>query len=982
MAPSIVSRDARKAPYRYNWDTFAQSGVDNFSAQQNPEMFEVLTNVMPIVDGSIDRRWGYRLWYDPANTHKQIFSYRNENANQQLLVGTGNSFTAVYTEEGSLFRSSLFTPVGNSREPRMVNSRSYGFFADGSPSDYQKWNGADVGGVTQWGVDVNDTSATETEGPNLADVAADQGASGSSGSAGPSFTGTGATESDVPSYTWSSASTITTATSGTTGATCPTGSFMNPGETTSYLDATNFGFAIPSGATIVGVQVSGRAGTGNTTERFATAKASLIKGGSHTGSESTQAVTLPTVDVPGDDPAWAGFGMGGPTSMFGATLTPSDVNASNFGVAIRFTNAEAVKQLKVIVDYVKIAVYYTVPSTTSWTSPNNILLDDAAEATATVSTSPISELRATDFDFTIAATAAIAGIEVQIDISSIGGLMNIAPILVKGSSAYGTRKSSEVGATGVVTFGGPTDLWGGNFSPSDINATTFGAQFYAQTTSGTYALGVDALKITVYAVTGPITLSATAAGNITLSTGRKYAISFKSAAGEYSDISPASASTGALAAKQQPIASIPVSNDTQVDKVAILATADGGDETLWYLITELNDGTTTYTDDMPEATLLEQPVLASTDDGGNEFGVFDNSPPPIGAYNPVKHRGRIYMHDGNYLYWSKSLPELVTSSAFVAGLWESCWPVGNRMDVTEGAESIRGILSDGYNLYVATQFKIKRFSGDAPFLEPPDIVHNEAGLLNIDSWKIVFREGAPSGAIWLTPDHRVMSSDFNTYQDIGTPIQATLNSINNPDAVTYARAVSFSSGPYDFFALAIPTGVNTYSNTICIFNLRSGRWVLWTPADTATTLYSGITEDNEAQLLLATSDAAKIYAFESSSTQDRVDDTPVAITAVLRTSWLDLGDETLRKALNEIAVLTGDGSMTVTVEGASNHEQFNAPNVVLSDRQVKAGPFGEYKVFTAASPSKDRWYRLTLTSTTSQNILDGLNIEAVPMHRL
>src|SRR5206468_875190 len=117
---------------------------------------------------------------------------------------------------------------------------------------------------------------------------------------------------------------------------------------------------------------------------------------------------------------------------------------------------------------------------------------------------------------------------------------------------------------------------------SDINNANFGINLRLQNSnaSGTFTGNVDFVKITIYlSVTsgsGPV-VSSTAAGAINLTVGRVYYVTFKnSITGHYSDLTPPSLSTGPLVNKQVNL-TLPVSQDPQVDRKAILGTADGGD---------------------------------------------------------------------------------------------------------------------------------------------------------------------------------------------------------------------------------------------------------------------------------------------------------------------------------------------------------------------------------------------------------------------
>lgn len=126
---------------------------------------------------------------------------------------------------------------------------------------------------------------------------------------------------------------------------------LNNGEQSDYLNATNFGFSIPSDATITGVQVDIKcftpAGTGVNTN------SKLLKAGSAVGS--TRQIVLTTVDQ-----YWP---MGLLNSdMWGTTLTPTEANASNFGVQTSFDNANPSTR-GVYVDHIQMTISYTQPAT-------------------------------------------------------------------------------------------------------------------------------------------------------------------------------------------------------------------------------------------------------------------------------------------------------------------------------------------------------------------------------------------------------------------------------------------------------------------------------------------------------------------------------------------------------------------------------------------------------------------------------------------
>ncbi len=98
--------------------------------------------------------------------------------------------------------------------------------------------------------------------------------------------------------------------------------------TTHYLEATQFGFAIPTGATVSGIKLEiGRASTG-TGLSIADSVVKLVKAGSVVGSNRAATTTLwPT----------AGFRLkayGGQTDLWGTTWTPAQINDGTFGCVL------------------------------------------------------------------------------------------------------------------------------------------------------------------------------------------------------------------------------------------------------------------------------------------------------------------------------------------------------------------------------------------------------------------------------------------------------------------------------------------------------------------------------------------------------------------------------------------------------------------------------------------------------------------------
>jgi len=119
-----------------------------------------------------------------------------------------------------------------------------------------------------------------------------------------------------------------------------------------WLRTTAYGFAIPAGSTIDGIEVrfEKRAQTSSTVKDWDT---KIVKAGSEQGSDYGQS-WWPTSDTY--------VYYGGAADKWGLTWTPAEINASNFGVSISARNYD-MQSRYALVDHVQIKVYYTEPST-------------------------------------------------------------------------------------------------------------------------------------------------------------------------------------------------------------------------------------------------------------------------------------------------------------------------------------------------------------------------------------------------------------------------------------------------------------------------------------------------------------------------------------------------------------------------------------------------------------------------------------------
>ncbi len=158
------------------------------------------------------------------------------------------------------------------------------------------------------------------------------------------FCGTGANNNDGGTTAWSTPTNIQGDTTGTA-ATCNIGS--NPG-TSQMLRASNFGFSIPSTATISGVTVEIERSAANASRHFEN-NIQLMVLGSEVGNNKSTGAGIPTTK---------GFATYGSSSdLWGIALTPSMISDPGFGVSFKIsrsssqTTTTSVFRVRITVEY-------------------------------------------------------------------------------------------------------------------------------------------------------------------------------------------------------------------------------------------------------------------------------------------------------------------------------------------------------------------------------------------------------------------------------------------------------------------------------------------------------------------------------------------------------------------------------------------------------------------------------------------------------
>ena len=174
----------------------------------------------------------------------------------------------------------------------------------------------------------------------------------SAATAGPNNAGTGTNVNGPGTIAWSNPGNITPP----TGAPYAT-AVLTTTATSEYLQGTNYGFAIPAGQVIAGIQVSIRrmssANTGgnsiNDVDLY------LLKAGAIVGTNHAVATDWPI--------AMGVANYGATNDLWGTTWTPADINDANFGVSLSVYNQSGFGNRTASVDYMQITVTYVPPHT-------------------------------------------------------------------------------------------------------------------------------------------------------------------------------------------------------------------------------------------------------------------------------------------------------------------------------------------------------------------------------------------------------------------------------------------------------------------------------------------------------------------------------------------------------------------------------------------------------------------------------------------
>ncbi|HEX9803049.1 MAG TPA: LamG domain-containing protein [Gammaproteobacteria bacterium] len=144
----------------------------------------------------------------------------------------------------------------------------------------------------------------------------------------------------------------------------------------------------------------------------------------------------------------------------------------------------------------------------AWSGLNNVGASDNSYAQADGRSGSITEyLKCTGYSFNIPADAIVTGIELSIELHSESNRYfydNFVHLVKNNTVQTAANKGTGTDLRGnsdmVLSYGAPTDLWGGSWTAAEINSASFGAAFAAQrgNYNNTGTVFVDTMPITVH----------------------------------------------------------------------------------------------------------------------------------------------------------------------------------------------------------------------------------------------------------------------------------------------------------------------------------------------------------------------------------------------------------------------------------------------------------------------------------------------------
>ncbi len=555
---------------------------------------------------------------------------------QYMPSGSTTPTTLISKTQG---KQSSFFGVGN-------------YLYIGNQEFAKKWDGGSPQGTTNWGIAIG--SINSAAGPNACGTGTDVAVTGGTVWANPgnitANDGVFATCTPVtggtPTSSLQNGKTSIDAGGGATPWTNP-GNVGNGGTSTAAnvpaggfltdaMNVTNFGFSIPSTATIVGISATVNKSASGVLADTSDAGIFLLKNNSIVGVDHSNSF-------------WKGLVTYGSSSdLWSTTWTPAQINSSAFGIQFTGQNLAVATRNLSITGYVSITVYYS-----------------------TAGSNPISSdyLEGTNFGFALSAGSTVLGILVEVKglQTQVSGTY-LAATLMKSGALIGNTKTTQLpAANGFVPLGGSGDLWGSTFTVNDVNQSTFGVALQAVNAGGASTTwSVDFVRITIFGTGGPSAVVNAGAGSFSATQGFQYVFCYgNSSDGNISNPTPPSLSTGVFTNKLRVDITLTASTDPQVNQIRVFRTTDTGTGAVFFELpnSPFANSNATVPDTAADTALQVTQAVA--------LNSLSFSPPPPGLVNIEWYAGRLWGSVGNLLYFSAG------PDNYPMGNGNANWPPGN-----------------------------------------------------------------------------------------------------------------------------------------------------------------------------------------------------------------------------------------------------------------------------------------------------------------
>jgi hypothetical protein len=274
-------------------------------------------------------------------------------------------------------------------------------------------------------------------------------------------------------------------------------------DTSDELRLTDFGFTIPSTATITGIEIRMDRDS-SVPSTIKDAEIYLRKTIGQVGNNLSSGLWWDSVGDHNYDI------YGGSSELWGASWDYADINSPNFGIEL-FVKYFGAVPVEARIDHLQIRIHYSEPpqSQEAWIDSSKAI--DQNDEDAFVSFNTATEigsnwLRLTDFDYFLPTGATVLGILVEIDRKSTltDSIWDGSIFLRNSLGQVGEDKAmggywDPIDNDEYDSYGGPTDLWGTTWSVADINSADFGLDIFVNS-SGlvTTEARIDYVRITIY----------------------------------------------------------------------------------------------------------------------------------------------------------------------------------------------------------------------------------------------------------------------------------------------------------------------------------------------------------------------------------------------------------------------------------------------------------------------------------------------------